>query len=350
MERMKAVGIVGTKRAELIEMDKPSPKRNEILVKVLRCGICTWDQRVFVGEKKVPLPLVGGHEVIGTISEVGEGVDPEQYQIGSMVAVRVVKSCHSCYYCRRDLTNMCIELNTLSLNGPDVWGMGGFAQYICVDRSEIWHLDKEVSMDDSVLIEPIACVVNSYKKASPRMGDDILVIGGGPMGLVHVMLGKLYGCRVILSEPDEARRKIAAQLGCDITIDPIQENLQECVMKLTENRGAEIVFNTTAIAALAEQAVTLTAPNGTCLMYSSMHPDHPIQVSPNMLHSTQMVLTGAVSPSVESFDIAVNLVNKGILKPHILLTETINYKNCQKAFEEAVSAKTLRVAFDFEEK
>jgi len=168
------------------------------------------------------------------------------------------------------------------------------------------------------------------------------------MGLLHVLLGKASGCRVILSEPNIARRMIAKQLGADIALDPTKTDLRKEVLKVTDGRGAEVVFNTTAIAALAQVAISLAAANGRVVMYSSMHPDKPISVSPNELHSTQISLTGAVSPSIESFDTAVNLVNKKIIDPSLLLTRAYSYKKCQEAFEAAVDPKTLRIAIKFD--
>jgi len=347
MSKMKAIAITKEKKVEIIEMNKPIPKDNEVLVKVEACGICTWDQRVYVGEKKVPFPLIGGHEVVGIISAVGSNVNPKLFAVGDKAAVRVVRSCHSCYYCRHGMTNMCIELNTLNLNGPEVYGMGGFAEYICVDKSNVWRLDESVSIKSTVLIEPLACVARSYEKGLPNVGDDIIVIGGGPMGLLHVLYGKLCGCRVTLSEPNEQRRKIAKSLGCDFTIDPINEDLETFVKKLTDDRGAEVVFDTTPIPALAEQAMKLVGPNGRCVMYSSMHPNTPIEISPNVFHSTEMVLTGSVSPSIESFDTAVNLISKKIIDPSILITRIYDYHDCTEAFEAAISQDTLRIAIKF---
>jgi len=348
MSSMKAAAILGQRHAEVIDMPRQAPKRNEIEVRVDLCGICTWDQRVFVGEKKMPLPLVGGHEIVGRIATLGEDVDPKAYPIGKQVAVKVVRSCHSCYYCRHDMSNMCVELNTLNLDGPDVWGMGGFAQYITADRSSIFDVDETVKAEEAVLIEPIACVVNSFSKGRPRLGDDIVVIGGGPMGLIHVMIGKASGCRVIISEPNQQRREVAKGLGAAVTLDPTQCDLGTEIKKITAGRGAEVVFNTTPIASLAEQAIGLAAPNGRVVMYSSMHPDKPISVSPGMLHGTQIELTGAVSPSIESFDTAVTLVNKGIINPSILLSRVFSYLDCQKAFEAAIDPSTFRVAMKFD--
>lgn len=110
--------------------------------------------------------------------------------------------------------------------------------------------------------EPLACVVNSINRTNIQFGDDVAVIGGGTMGMLHVMLARLKGARVILSEPLRERRDRALKLGCDDVIDPTKEDAVKRVKELTGGRGAQVVFNTTAIPAIAAQAVEMTSPGG----------------------------------------------------------------------------------------
>ena len=107
-EKMQAVLITAPNKAEVREITKPKPARNEVLVRINATALCTWEQRVFVGEKKVPLPLVGGHETVGQIAALGEGVDLVKYPIGQAVAVRVIKQCNSCIYCRAGIP-ICVK-------------------------------------------------------------------------------------------------------------------------------------------------------------------------------------------------------------------------------------------------
>ena len=191
--------------------------------------------------------------------------------------------------------------------------------------------------------EPLACVLNSIEKGKIELGDDVVVIGGGIMGMLHVMSAKLSGARVILSEPDETRRKIAEELGCDITFNPIENDPVAFVRSLTDGRGAEAVFNTTPISAVAKQAVAMTAPMGRCVMYSSQHPDKPFEISPNWLHNTETIVTGAVSPSVRSFNRSVNMLSKRIIDPERLVSGIYDKEEAQEAFEASVRPDTYRI-------
>ena len=341
--KMKAVAVTGEREISIITMERPEPKANQIQIRIRACALCTWEQRVFVGEKQVPLPLVGGHEISGEISAIGEGVDPEQYPIGTHVTARVQKSCNSCYYCRRGEPTQCVELNTFWLNGPDVYGMGGLAEYICLDRSAVWCVNNDIPFEQIALTEPLACVLRSIQRAAPKIGDDAVVIGGGVMGQLHLLCLQKMGVRTILSEPIAARREFALAHGCNIVIDPTSEDAVARVLELTDGRGAESVFNTTAISSVAEDAIRMTGKLGTCVTYSSQHPDHPIEVSPNWLHNSESILTGAVNPSVASFDQAVNVLTKGLVDVHDLISAVYPIEESENAFLDAIKSETYRV-------
>ncbi len=342
-EMMQAVAVTGNREAKLIRMERPEPKPNEIQIRIHACTLCTWEQRVFIREKNTPLPLVGGHEIAGEISALGADIDEHIYPIGARVTGRVQKACNSCYYCRRGEPTQCVELNTFRLNGPEVYGMGGLAEYICLDRAAVWLYRSDVPFEQMTLTEPLACVLNSIRRGEPRIGDDAVVIGGGVMGQLHLICLEKMGVRTILSEPDAARRAFAKARGCQITLDPSHEDVVDRVLRLTDGRGAETVFNTTAISKVAEDAIRMTGKLGRCVIYSSQHPDHPVPVSPNWLHSSEAVLTGAVNPSIVAFEQAVNLIGKGILSLGDLVSAVYPKEQATEAFEEALKPNTYRV-------
>lgn len=347
-ESMNVVAVTGKNQVTVLTAPIPAPGPGEVLVKIKACALCTWEQRVFIGEKDVPYPLVGGHEAAGEIAAVGAGLDETDYPAGARVAVRVVKCCNRCYYCRRGEHHLCEQLNTFRLNGPELYGMGGLAEYIAVPAHAVWVYDSvPLPFPVLALTEPLACVLHSIERAQIGFGDDVVVIGGGIMGVLHVLCAKRRGARVILSEPDKARRDFALSLGCDIALDPSGEDAVQAVLELTRGRGAEVVFNTTAISSVAEQALKMTAKMGRCVMFSSQHPDKPIAVSPNWLHNTEAIITGAVNPGVRSFDMAVNAISKGILDLSPLVTGAFPYTSAEEAFLCAVRPDTYRVVVTF---
>ena len=189
----------------------------------------------------------------------------------------------------------------------------------------------------------MACVLNSINRAKLCFGDDVLVIGGGTMGMLHVMLAKLRGVRVILSEPDERRRNKALSLGADSALDPFACDIVQEVMKITDGVGANAVFNTTAVPALAVQAIDAAAQNGTVIMFSSLHPNEPVPVNLGAIHSTQKIITGAQNGSIETFRQAVALLSKGLFDPAALIEGVYDYRDFDKAMECAMRADTYKV-------
>lgn len=342
-ESMKVVAIVGEKKAEIREVRKPVPGPHQVIMKIEACALCTWEQRAYIGESHMPLPFVGGHEIAGVIDSVGSEVDPKSFPVGRKIVARLIHVCGKCYYCRHGEENLCVELNNLDNSQMEISGTGGLGQYLNVDDSQVYFIPEELPFEKAVFCEPLACVTNSIERGAIELGDDVVVIGGGIMGMLHILCAKLSGARVILSEPDPERRKLALELGVDIAFSPMEKDPVEYVRSLTEGRGADVVFNTTPIAAVAQQAVEMTGPMGRCIMYSSMHPDKPVPVSPNWLHKTETVITGAVSPSVRSFRRSVSLISKGLINPEKLISGVFSMDDADAAFQAAIRPDTFRI-------
>ena len=124
-EKMKVVAIVDERKVEVKEVRKPKPKANQILMKINACAICTWEQRTFTRESHMPLPFVGGHEIVGEVAGLGEGVSEKEFPIGSKIVARLINVCGKCYFCRRGEENLCVELNNLDNSEMEIMGTGG---------------------------------------------------------------------------------------------------------------------------------------------------------------------------------------------------------------------------------
>lgn len=346
-EKMEVLAITDSHQCEVRTVTRPEPAAGEVLIKIDGCALCTYEQRMFTRQAPTPLPVVGGHEIAGEIAGIGSGVDKDEYEVGKKVAVRLISSCGKCYYCRHGEENLCTNINGGKSRQSEIPGSGGLGQYVTVPVQKIWDIPQDLPVERAVFAEPLACVLNSIEKGKIQLGDDVVVIGGGIMGMLHIMCAKLSGARVTLSEPDPERRKIAEELGCDYTINPMEMDPVEFVKKITKNIGAEAVFNTTPISAVAAQAIQMVAPMGRVVMYSSQHPDKPVEVSPNWLHKTEVIVTGAVSPSVRSFDRSVNLISKNLIDTSRLVSGVFDYHDGTEAFEAAIRPDTFRIVVKF---
>ncbi len=341
---MKKPGVV-----KVTELSMPVLKENEVLIRVQMAGICTNDIRDYNGDCSYSYPRIGGHEYGGIIEELGSGVNTRRFKVGQKVVPYIINIDHECHYCRTGNENICFHHQESAIfNNPNgISGYCGFGQYVKARAEDLFVYDEEISFEKMAFTEPLACVVNSVHRTDIQLGDDVVVIGGGTMGLLHVMVARLRGARVIVSEPMAERRKKALQLGASNVIDPIHTDAVAEVLSLTEGRGAAAVFNTTASPRLMAQAIAMTGPCGICVAFSSMHPNEPVPVDAGALHSLQKTITGAVSPTIRAYYQAYELINKGLLDPTVLTQQIFDYKDFDAAMACAMQPDTYKVLLSF---
>lgn len=347
---MKAIVETGVKQLEIQELPMPEIEKDEVLMQVRANGLCTNDLRDYLGDMNYTYPRIGGHEFSGEVVEIGSEVNPEHFDVGDHVVKYIIPACGECHYCKTGRKNLCIEVaKSTTFQNPDgISGFLGMSQYIAVKSRDLYKYPKEVPFTHSAFTEPLACVVNSVERAQLMFGQDVVIIGGGVMGLFHVILAKLSGTRVILSEPNEERRKLAEELGADVTFDPTKVDAVAFVKEQTDGRGAEVVFNTTALPQIAKQAMDLTATGGQTFMFSSLHPNEPVPTDMGIVHSYEKLITGTVSPKVPTFYRSVQLIAKGIVDVTPLLARTFDYTDAVDAFEYALRPDTLKTIITFD--
>ncbi|SDL32914.1 zinc-dependent alcohol dehydrogenase [Natronincola ferrireducens] len=334
------VGVIsGIKEITTHELELKQPQGKQVLIKVDSCAICTLEQRIYDGVMK-RYPFAGGHEVAGTVEEVGENV--KNVKPGDKVAVRLLTSCGECYYCRSGNENQC-EVSFMTTIHEGFGGPGGIAEYMLLDANRVYKMADDIDLAHASLTEPLACCIHSINNASIQLGDDVVVIGVGIMGAFHIQLAKLRGARVIACEVDETRLEVAKKLGADVVINSSKENAIEKVKELTEGRGADAVFCTVALTALAADSIAMTGKLGRVVMYSSFHPDNPIELSVNKVHYSEMIITGAVNPGTSDFLIATKLLSNKLIDVSDLISGIEPFDQVDKAFEKALDPSTYRV-------
>lgn len=346
---MKALLMSKPGDVKVTELPIPEPKENEVLIRVRMAGICTNDIRDYKGDCSYSYPRIGGHEYGGIIEKLGAAVNTDRFAVGQRVVPYIIDIDRECHYCRTGNENICFHhaQSKIFTNPDGISGYCGFSQYVTAKAEDLFIYDEDTSFEKMAFTEPLACVVNSINHTKIELGDDVVIIGGGTMGLLHVMVAKLRGARIIVSEPQASRREKALELGAADVIDPIHTDAVAQVKALTEGRGAAVVFNTTASPVLMGQALEMTAPCGTCVAFSSMHPNDPIPVDAGAMHSLQKTLTGAVSPTIKSFYQAYELINKGLLDPTALMDRVFDYRSFDQAMACAMRPDTYKVLVQF---
>jgi len=319
----------------------PEPGPCQALVRVRTCALCTWEQRMYTGEES-HYPLVGGHEVSGELVKLGSRVHTDA-QIGDRVAAPRLTRCGYCESCRRGLDTICDNMRK-PVREADVPGPAGLAEYVLLDDYQLYKADNEVSFEEICLTEPLACVVHSVRKARVERADNVVVVGTGIMGMLHLVLVKQMGTRVIVSELNEERAAFAEEVGADVVIDPTQGSFTDQVRALTGGCGADVIFCTVSTASAVEQSLEAVAKGGRVHVYASIHPrGTKISVDLNLFHAKEIVLTGTMSQSKEDVLQAVRMISRGLvdLKPFISLV--LPFDRLEEGLQSALRLDTYRV-------
>ncbi|GFI38179.1 D-arabitol-phosphate dehydrogenase [Lachnospiraceae bacterium] len=222
-------------------------------------------------------------------------------------------------------------------------GPGGLSEYMMVNAADVYKMADDIDLSHASISEPVACCVHSVENGKIELGDDVVVIGIGIMGALHIQLAKLKGARVIACELDEKRLEVAKKMGADVLINSGETDAVEEVKRLTDGRGADAVFCTVPVASLAKQAVDMTGKLGRTVFYTSFHPDKPIEISPNKVHSSEQIITGTVNPQKKDFLIATRLLSSKLIDVSELISDRIPLADIDKAFEEAIRPDTYRI-------
>ncbi len=337
---MKIAVMTSPGNLKFNETDIPSFGENEVLVKISAVGICTWEQKYFKG---IPdsYPFVGGHEISGFVEAVGTGV-PQNLKKSDHVVVASLTRCGECYYCRRGLDNLCENTGNDSTPGG-LWGPGGFSEYFVAKGYEVYKISDNVDISTGTLAEPLACVLRSIDRSRIEFGDTAVVLGGGVMGMLHLLLAKQRGARVIVSEPDAYRRDKALKLGADFTVDPLSNDLGKFVRDLTGGRGAETVFFTAGGRRAIEAGIESLVQNGTMVIYGGTGAEDTITLDPKLFHYDEIYITGVTKHTKDTFRRAAELISSGSLPLKELITEEYPFEKILEGFERAGAMDTFRV-------
>jgi L-iditol 2-dehydrogenase len=320
----------------------PTIEKGEILVKLKTCGICTLEQRIYTGAMKMPLPLIPGHEAAGEIVEVGESVIGD-FKKGAHVALDLVTRCGECYYCKIGKSNLC---SNRFKKGQRM--LGGFAEYISVKPSQVYVLPDSLPFDVAAFSEPLACCIHSLKKLKVSMTEDILIVGSGVMGLLHVLVARCMGLRITVSDPDKSRLEVAKKLGADYVIDPTTTDVAAFAKQLTDGLG----FSVCVVTSPAPQAFTSIVPAlAKCArinIYTAYEGDVTVPIDANTIHRQEFLVTGTEGRLEEDFFQSVRLLSFGKVDVTPLISARTSFSTIDSGFDEALSKRAFRVLLEHE--
>jgi len=339
---MKAAVLVSPERIEIQEVAKPSIGRNDVLVKLKYCGICTLEQRLFSGTMKIFYPIIPGHEASGEVVEVGEDVQSD-VKPGSLVALDLVFRCGECYFCRIGQSNMC-----LNRFNKDQKVLGGFGEYIAVDSRQVFTIPGSISLRETAFAEPVACCIRSLKKINLALTEDLLIIGAGPMGQLHLQVALCMGARVFVSDPVHERLKLAGESGAYMTLDPTGVDLSSVIREYTEDRGVDVCIITSPAHEALKSAIEAISKTGRINIYTSYNDPPALPIDANTLHRSEQMITGSEGRTEHDFLQAVRLLAFGKVNVKPLISSLTSFATIEDGIKAAMTRDTYRILLDHE--
>ena len=308
------------------------PGPGEVAVRIAYCGICGTDMHVFHGnmDARVGLNRVIGHEMSGTVEAVGEGVPG--VSVGQKVVVRPLDHCDECPACVAGHRHVCHNLRFLGLDTD-----GAMQEIWNVPAHTLHALPDDMRMDHAALIEPVAVACHDVRRSGLRPGEDALVIGGGPIGILCAMVARERGGRVVLSEVNPNRIEIARKLGFDV-VDPAEEDLSALVNERTGKKGADVVFEVSGTQAGVD-AMTACAATRARMVMVAIHARRP-QIDLFQFFWRELELLGARVYEPEDYEQAIAIIAGGGVDADTVITDVSPLSGIQSAFEALDSSPT----------
>jgi L-iditol 2-dehydrogenase len=346
---MWAVVYHGAQDLRFEEYPLHQTSSGEILLKVDSASICGTDLRIYHGgHRKFPPGTlrIPGHEVVGTIVEVGK--DVSGFSTGQRVFAAPNMGCGFCRECISGNNNRCANYQAFGVTID-----GGFAEYMhipeqAIQQGNLMPVAASVDPAEAALIEPFACVLRGQTALNIRPGDTVLVMGAGPIGIMHTKLARLSGAsRVLVSEPNQARGRQAERLGADRAINPLQENLAEILNQETNGQGADVIIVAAPAHAAQESALELAAIGGRINFFGGLPKNKPtINFDSNLVHYKELLVTGTTACSTADCRRAAQIISSGRVSLADLVSRRFPLAEAVTAFAAAEDGSALKVVLE----
>ncbi|AKG38322.1 MAG: zinc-dependent alcohol dehydrogenase [Infirmifilum sp.] len=337
---MRAAILKAPRSVEVKEISDLKIGKGEILIKVHTVGVCPTDIRYYLGLSKPELwdgrleygsssYGLTGHEVSGVVEEVGEdvnGVTP-----GELVVPDSYVSCLDCFFCRDGRHNLC----------PRKLAVGrGYAEFMKVPAKWVHKIPEKLPLDVAAYAEPLAVVLNSVRKLKIEPSEVVLVVGGGPMGVLSALVVRALGAIPIISEVKEERIEFARRLGIN-AYTPVEA--KQVVYSLSNGLGADKV----TITALSRETMAFAlenSRNGSIIaLFGSIHPRSEPQTDLNNIHYAEKIVVGVSDYQLKDMDVALRMLKEKTVQVQELVTAVYPLESIADAFEEAISGRQMKI-------
>jgi (R,R)-butanediol dehydrogenase/meso-butanediol dehydrogenase/diacetyl reductase len=326
--------VTGREQIELREFPEPQVEAGKAVVQISACGICGTDLHAFHEGSPYP-PAICGHEWAGTVSAIGDGV--ARIKEGDRVGIGIATACGRCHECRSgDGAHCGAALMGLLGMGPLAAPHGGFASSIAMEAARLYVVHPKVSDLEAAMLEPASVAIHALRRTPLRLGDAVIVLGAGPIGLLVLQCALIAGAgRAVVVEPEPNRAKLAESLGATLVVDPKDENFEQRIREVCGPLGADVVFECAGIPATIDQSVSLVKRGGVVSLVGVA--TVPAEIAPGSWLAREVRLVASLGYLHEEFDVTMQLVADGRLRLEPLHTETVGLEGLDAAFRRLLS-------------
>jgi len=307
----------------IVEAPMPEPGPGEALVRVRAGGVCGSDVHAFRGSSAFQVyPNTPGHEIAGEVAALGEGVT--NLSPGEHVVLDPMIRCGHCYPCRLGRYNCCTTLRVMGVHAE-----GGFAEYVAVGAARLHRIGANVPFRAAAMVEPLSVSAHAVARGRVSEADHVLVIGAGTIGLGALLMARLAGATVAVSDPLPEKLRLAQRLGADLAIDPGERDVQEAVQEWTAEDGASVVIEAVGDPRTTRVALDYVSFAGRVVIVGITREEVPFPV-PLLVRKELDVV--ASRNSREQFPRVVSLIESGQIDPAPLISHDLPFERLAEAF------------------
>jgi len=336
---MKALWYNKPQDFEIKQVPIPKVGDDDVLLKVTCCGVCGTDGHIHDGEFISTFPLIPGHEAIGNVVEMGKNV--KGFEIGDRCVADVSITCDNCFYCRRGQSLLCEDFHARGVTQD-----GGFAEYIVYQQKKLYKI-KNLTDEESTLLEPAACAIHGLDKLNPPVGIEVLLLGAGPTGLILAQLLKLNGAsRVVIAANKGIKMDIAKQLDAAdeyIELDRQNPEAQWAQLKSDNPYGFDVVVEATGVEKLANESINYVRRGGTLMIYGVYENKALVHWPPSKIFGDEIKIIGSFSQTY-CFPRAVAYLDSGKVRLKGMVTDVFKLEDYQLALDKMNSRGALKIA------
>jgi 2-desacetyl-2-hydroxyethyl bacteriochlorophyllide A dehydrogenase len=287
---------------------------------------------------------VPGHEMVGTIVERGAGLDTN-HAVGERVFVAPNVGCGSCPQCERGQNNLCANYDAIGITLN-----GAFAEYMRVpsaylEQGNLIPFDKVLDGATVALAEPFACVLHGQQALHIRHEDVVLILGAGPIGIMHVLAARVAGARrILVSEQSAERLRMAESAGADRLINFRDEKLENVVQEETQGRGADVIIVAAGVRQAMEETPKLAAIGGRINLFAGLPSnDSGVTLDASLIHYKELIVTGTTACSTEDCRRSMEMIRSGKVDLKPLVSKRYRLEQASEALAAAAGGDVLKV-------